>query len=207
MIGHDPSQDGVTSRYNQSPSNSVALVPNSCHGNDKKSIDDLLVESISRPTSANSRPNSASRPNSSRPNSASRPNGSRPGSSLRTSSLQVVAPQADRPSNVSSQSGSRKQPFLPEIDRHGRMSTQRQGGGPDLAESLRASGKPLLAKTVWSSFSETDTSSTTSQLTGASRDSGTAAPTTAAAPTTPHPPHSGRKPKVKETKRTKSAAD
>ena len=174
------------SHSDQTESANSTTTLNGIHVNNVRPADDVLVESLSRPITADSRADSRANTADSRANS--RAASSRPSSS---SSLKE-----------------RKQPFLPEIDPRGRMSTQRQVGGLELSESLRHSGKPLLAKAVWSSFSDTDTTSTTSQVLGLSQDQELASESIKSnSAAIPHPPLSGRKSKVKDAKRTQSAAD
>ena len=174
------------SHSDQTESANSTTTLNGIHVNNVRPADDVLVESLSRPITADSRAESRASTADSRADS--RAASSRPSSS---SSLKE-----------------RKQPFLPEIDPRGRMSTQRQVGGLELSESLRHSGKPLLAKAVWSSFSDTDTTSTTSQVLGLSQDQELASESLKSnSAAIPHPPLSGRKSKVKDAKRTQSAAD
>ena len=185
------------SHSDQTESANSTTTLNGIHVNNVRPADDVLVESLSRPITADSRADSRASTADSRADSRANTADSRADSRAASS----------RPSSSSSLK-ERKQPFLPEIDPRGRMSTQRQVGGLELSESLRHSGKPLLAKAVWSSFSDTDTTSTTSQVLGLSQDQELASEALKSnSAAIPHPPLSSRKSKVKDAKRTQSAAD
>ena len=100
---------------------------------------------------------------------------------------------SSRPASSSSIVPDRKSSFLPDIDPKGRMSTQRPSSGAlDISDTFPKTPntqKPLLAKTVWSSFSEQDTSLAQSHDSEIRSTNSTPVP---------RPPSSGRKSKNKK---------